>query len=121
MACDYLDQIRGIQPGGPYLLLGWSFGGLVADEIASQLQSQGECETLVALLDSYPSDQQSSPHIPDDSELLADLLKEVDIDPIAWTPRKSRYRIRNSKNDCFGGDAFQLRVPDRGEDESLRA
>ena len=81
MASDYLDQIRGIQPGGPYLLLGWSFGGLVAYEIATQLQSQGESGTFLALLDSYPSDQQLSPPIPDDSELLADLLKEADIDP----------------------------------------
>ena len=81
MASDYLDQIRGIQPGGPYLLLGWSFGGLVAYEIATQLQSQGEYGTFLVLLDSYPTDQQFSPHIPDDRELLADLLKEADTDP----------------------------------------
>ena len=81
MASDYLDQIRGIQPGGPYLLLGWSFGGLVAYEFVTQLQSQGEYGTFLVLLDSYPTDQQFSPHIPDDRELLADLLKEADTDP----------------------------------------
>ena len=88
MASDYLDQIRGIQPGGPYLLLGWSFGGLVAYEIATQLQSQGEYGTFLALLDSYPADQRVSPHIPDDSELLADLLKEADIDPKSLEAKK---------------------------------
>jgi nonribosomal peptide synthetase DhbF len=81
MAADYLQRMREIQSCGPYLLLGWSFGGLVAYEIATQLQSQGEYGTLVALLDSYPSNQQISPQVPDDSELLADLLEEVGVYP----------------------------------------
>ena len=34
--------IRKVQPAGPYNLLGWSFGGLVAHAIATQLQSMGE-------------------------------------------------------------------------------
>jgi thioesterase domain-containing protein len=81
MASDYLHLIREIQPTGPYLLLGWSFGGLVAYEIATQLQHQGEHETFLALLDSYPTDQRATPQIPDDRELLADMLKEAGIDP----------------------------------------
>jgi nonribosomal peptide synthetase DhbF len=55
MAADYLNLIRQIQPAGPYNLLGWSFGGLVAHEIATQLQSLGEEVALLALLDSYPA------------------------------------------------------------------
>jgi nonribosomal peptide synthetase DhbF len=80
MASDYLHLIREIQPIGPYLLLGWSFGGLVAYEIATQLQRQGEHETFLALLDSYPTDPGVTPEIPDDRELLADMLKEASID-----------------------------------------
>ncbi len=53
MAEDYLSFIRRIQPHGPYNLLGWSFGGLVAHAIATQLQSMGEEVALLALLDSY--------------------------------------------------------------------
>jgi hypothetical protein len=37
MATDYLNLIRKIQPAGPYHLLGWSFGGLVAHTIATRL------------------------------------------------------------------------------------
>ena len=52
MASDYLEQIRRIQPNGPYHLLGWSFGGYVAHSMAAQLEQQGEKVALLALLDS---------------------------------------------------------------------
>ncbi|KAK9731260.1 hypothetical protein K7432_018582 [Basidiobolus ranarum] len=52
MASDYLDQIRSIQPKGPYYLLGWSFGGSVAHSIAILLQQQNEIVALLALIDS---------------------------------------------------------------------
>jgi amino acid adenylation domain-containing protein len=54
MAADYLEAIRHVQPAGPYNLLGWSFGGLVAHAIATQLQAMNEDVSLLALLDSYP-------------------------------------------------------------------
>jgi nonribosomal peptide synthetase DhbF len=60
VAADYLNLIREIQPAGPYNLLGWSFGGLVAHAIATHLQSVGEEVALLALLDSYPSGREHS-------------------------------------------------------------
>jgi thioesterase domain-containing protein len=60
MAADYLSRIREIQPVGPYNLLGWSFGGLVAHAMATSLQSAGEEVALLALLDSYPYDRKSA-------------------------------------------------------------
>ena len=59
MAADYLEVIREVQPSGPYNLLGRSFGGLVAHAMATQLQSMGEEVSLLALLDSYPSDREN--------------------------------------------------------------
>jgi thioesterase domain-containing protein len=53
MAADYRGQIRLAQPRGPYHLLGWSFGGVVAQEIATQLRREGEEVALLALLDSF--------------------------------------------------------------------
>jgi thioesterase domain-containing protein len=53
MAADYVEQILQIQPSGPYLLLGWSFGGHVAHEAAVQLRGRGEQVALV-ILDAYP-------------------------------------------------------------------
>ncbi|MCY1015585.1 alpha/beta fold hydrolase [Pyxidicoccus sp. MSG2] len=51
LATWYLTQVRAVQPHGPYLLGGWSFGGLVAYEMARQLQAAGERVELLALLD----------------------------------------------------------------------
>jgi amino acid adenylation domain-containing protein len=56
MAADYLRLIRKVQPVGPYNLLGWSLGGLVAHAMATQLQSEGQEVALLSLLDSYPFD-----------------------------------------------------------------
>ncbi len=55
MARDYLAEIRTVQPHGPYLIGGFSGGGLVAYEMAQQLRSEGEDTSLVVLLDTpYP-------------------------------------------------------------------
>ncbi|WP_338861220.1 amino acid adenylation domain-containing protein [Mycetohabitans rhizoxinica] len=54
MAADYIDQIRRIQPNGPYYLLGWSLGGNVACSMATQLEQQGERVALLAVLDATP-------------------------------------------------------------------
>ena len=42
LARKYLDDIRAVQPAGPYQLCGLSFGGLLADEMATQLIETGE-------------------------------------------------------------------------------
>jgi acyl transferase domain-containing protein/thioesterase domain-containing protein len=50
-AADCLAEIRQVQPEGPYLLGGFSGGGLTAWEIGRQLRSMGEEVALMALLD----------------------------------------------------------------------
>jgi thioesterase domain-containing protein len=54
IAEDYVQQIRTVQPTGPYHLVGWSFGGLVAHAMATRLQAEGERVELLAVLDGYP-------------------------------------------------------------------
>jgi thioesterase domain-containing protein len=49
-----LARIRELQPQGPYHLLGYSMGGLVAQGVATALQAAGEEIALLALLDSFP-------------------------------------------------------------------
>ncbi|MEU9082791.1 amino acid adenylation domain-containing protein [Streptomyces sp. NPDC048357] len=51
IAAQYLRRVRAVQPHGPYLLSGRSFGGLVAVEMAAQLEQAGESVGLLALLD----------------------------------------------------------------------
>jgi len=50
MATHYIEEIRAVQPEGPYYLLGASFGGLVAFEMAHQLKAQGQDVGLLAML-----------------------------------------------------------------------
>jgi natural product biosynthesis luciferase-like monooxygenase protein len=54
IAACYVAAIQELQPQGPYQLGGWSGGGLVAYEIAQQLQRQGHEVRLLALMDSRP-------------------------------------------------------------------
>jgi thioesterase domain-containing protein/aryl carrier-like protein len=54
MAVDYVRRVRALQPQGPYRLLGWSFGGIPAHEMAVQLEAAGEQVELV-VLDTYPA------------------------------------------------------------------
>ncbi len=51
MAAGYIEALRKVQPEGPYFLGGWSFGGLVAFEMAQQLLACGERVALLAILD----------------------------------------------------------------------
>jgi amino acid adenylation domain-containing protein len=70
MAALYLEAVREAQPQGPYLLGGWSLGGVVAFEMARQLAARGEEVELLALVDSALADAGAG-SAPDDT--LSDL------------------------------------------------
>ncbi len=53
MAACYIDSIVKINPTGPYAIAGFSFGGIVAFEIARQLKAQGKTVSMIAMLDTY--------------------------------------------------------------------
>ncbi|MFD8706499.1 amino acid adenylation domain-containing protein [Kitasatospora sp. NPDC059648] len=77
IAGKYLGEMLEIQPQGPYRILGWSFGGLVAHEIAVQLQARGEQVELLADLDGYPGSGSPAGDAPDDRAVLAELLQRA--------------------------------------------
>ena len=81
MAASYLQAIRKIQTQGPYFLLGWSAGGMIAYEIAQQLYKSGEKVAFLGILDTYAysvkNSRISALVLDDDIELLARLyIKE---------------------------------------------
>jgi thioesterase domain-containing protein/acyl carrier protein len=51
LAEKYIELLRRVAPRGPYVLGGWSYGGLVAFEIALLLERQGETVNHLYLLD----------------------------------------------------------------------
>lgn len=76
LAGKYLEPLRRCQPHGPYRLAGWSFGGLVAFELARQLESAGERVSFLALIDTRPPYRRMTSHLLS----LADRLGLVDND-----------------------------------------
>ncbi|WP_280905808.1 alpha/beta fold hydrolase, partial [Streptomyces sp. MAA16] len=83
MAADYIEQIRSVQQAGPYCLLGWSFGGIVAHAMAVQLQEAGEEVSILALMDTYPASEEEiksvDAHVLDEATLRENLNAEMRI------------------------------------------
>ncbi|MGN5630539.1 alpha/beta fold hydrolase [Streptomyces sp. AC154] len=100
MAADYLDQIRSVQPTGPYHLLGWSFGGVIAHEMAVQLEESGESVQTLAILDAYPLDgtavdaaasAEAAPGSVAGRDILGMLLELFGHDPSGWAGESLTY------------------------------
>jgi thioesterase domain-containing protein/acyl carrier protein len=75
MARLYLEEIRKVQPQGPYFLCGASMGGMLAFELAQQVRAEGQEVALLALIDtrsSVPAEQLDW----DDAHILYDRLSE---------------------------------------------
>jgi len=53
LASHYIKEMQQVQPLGPYYLMGFSFGGMIAYEMASQLLANGHQVNFVGLLDTY--------------------------------------------------------------------
>jgi Thioesterase domains of type I polyketide synthases or non-ribosomal peptide synthetases len=69
MASIYIEAMRAVRPVGPYLLGGWSMGGVVAFEMARQLEAQGEMVALLVLIDARAPGHQAEP--PEEDDLAA--------------------------------------------------
>ncbi|WP_206491199.1 polyketide synthase Pks13 [Rhodococcus sp. KRD162] len=50
-AAEYVPLIKAIQPEGPYVFVGWSLGGILAYEVARQMEEEGIEVAYVGLLD----------------------------------------------------------------------
>lgn len=61
MARRHITVMRSVQPHGPYHLAGHSFGGIVAVEMAHQLQQAGQQVAHLVTLDSFPPDPSQHP------------------------------------------------------------
>jgi len=74
MAAHYIDALRRIQPEGPYILGGWSLGGIIAYEMAQRLVAQGQRVSQLLLLDSTPWAFEREYVEEDDALILMNLL-----------------------------------------------
>ncbi len=103
MAARYIDQMLTVQPDGPYFLAGFSFGGLVAYEMARQLHDRGKQTALLAMLDC------SAPNLP---TLRPSLLQAVGIhlsnlyqltsqERVSYVTERIDYRLKNNNDRKF--------------------
>jgi thioesterase domain-containing protein len=74
IAQAFVGPIRDIQPRGPYFLMGYSLGGLVALELAQQLKTNSEEIGLLVMIDSYPDRRYLS--FPQYARLLFQLARQ---------------------------------------------
>lgn len=115
MVADYLMQLRAVQPHGPYALLGWSAGGLIAHLLAVRLQEEGEEVSLLAAMDSYPpiADRRSTvtePVLPDEiaasigQDLTLAGLGELDTSTLVDVFTSTRALLAGISLGVFHGD-----------------
>lgn len=83
-AASYVEVIRSVEPDGPYVLGGWSTGGVVAFEMARQLHASGAHVARVVLLDSIaPGDDVGD--LDDDVSIFAGFAVNLGV-PLDLTP-----------------------------------
>jgi thioesterase domain-containing protein len=87
LAQEYVRRIRQLQPHGPYRLLGWSIGGLIAIAMGDILTRAGEVVSFVGLVDSLPPGVVDPPDVVPMSEdmevaaVLDELARRIPDDP----------------------------------------
>ena len=91
MAAYYIEALRKVQPDGPYLLGGWSMGGVVAFEMAQQFHAQGQRVALLALLDTrIPAADEELADEDFEARLLVDFVRYFGL---SLDPRDSLARL----------------------------
>ncbi|MCL6461621.1 MAG: amino acid adenylation domain-containing protein, partial [Flavobacterium micromati] len=121
MAACYIDSLIKVNPQGPYAVAGFSFGGIVAFEMARQLKDQGKTVSVIALLDTYADSsyyydsyaQKKLIRFYDKTRKWFDFLKEM---ITSWTSIKLHI---NSKKEYLLKKYFGLR--DSMTDQELAA
>ncbi|WP_210604560.1 non-ribosomal peptide synthetase [Brevibacterium oceani] len=74
LADDYITHLQTVQPEGPYHLIGWSLGGILAHRLATRLQERGESVAFLGILDAFPDGQERNADVGEGSELWANYL-----------------------------------------------
>lgn len=80
VAQQYVVRLQQAQPAGPYRLLGWSMGGLIAHEMARCLREQGEDVEFLAILDAYPFAEGQPLQRRGEAELVVNTLEFLGLD-----------------------------------------
>jgi amino acid adenylation domain-containing protein len=107
----YIALMKALQPAGPYHLVGWSFGGMVAHAVACRLQERGDTIALLCMLDIYPpADSHSrvdSKELPPETHIGVNEhvgLGSEDRERISHAMKKNQAILRKYHPRRFNGD-----------------
>jgi len=125
MAAHYVEVIKTIQVDGPYNLLGWSVGGVVAYEMAQQLTKQGQVVNNLILLDTnaphFGDGRNSNISISEKFRQIKDGIKSLPaqiqrkwfaIRPILNYVRSGLFLVSRFDNRKNGSDHLKLKLED---------
>ncbi|MFZ2175515.1 MAG: thioesterase domain-containing protein, partial [Rhodococcus sp. (in: high G+C Gram-positive bacteria)] len=99
LAHRYVTEIRRVQAHGPYHLLGWSLGGIIAHAIAVELRREGESVATLAIMDSYlTNDSDTGPG----SLTVAELLHGLGLESVAADDELTYERAVELLDEAFG-------------------
>jgi amino acid adenylation domain-containing protein len=88
MAASYVEALRAVQPEGPYQLGGWSMGGIIAFEMAQQLERAGQEVSLLVLMDTHLKAYDELSPDEADTMLLWKFAQNLGVEPDAdWVAR----------------------------------
>jgi amino acid adenylation domain-containing protein len=140
MAEEYVKEIRIVQETGPYYLLGWSFGGLVAHEMAVQLQAAGEEVAALIIMEAYlpsQSDQEERATPAHDAEVIAadqehvadmiqaaglvDVVSTADIEMLERVLRNDGTMVAGHAPRQFHGDMLNIKSLDEEPNSGVAA
>ena len=91
MAETYLDKVLAVYPSGPFYLMGFSFGGILAFEMAVQLQKKGYEVPFLVLIDSV------SPLAEEPFEMDINLFKKIRINYLRPIRKKIKQFLKLTK------------------------
>jgi amino acid adenylation domain-containing protein len=78
LAVGYVDSVQQVQAHGPYRLLGYSFGGVLAQAMTAELLRRGEEVSWLGIMDAYPAGAGPVPESPAETpELTATQIAAV--------------------------------------------
>ncbi|UPG67491.1 amino acid adenylation domain-containing protein [Gordonia hongkongensis] len=111
IARRYADEIRTVQPVGPYHLLGWSLGGVIAHAVAAEMRAAGSEVALLAMLDTEADGVDSSAITTVTAgELISNLGPVLGIDYVSAdaTAEQAAEQIAERLGAGFGIDAATI-------------
>ncbi len=86
MAERYLEEVRALQPDGPYQLGGWSMGGFVALEMAQRLLAAGEAVPRLVLIDTQMPSAEDRQNVDHDDRLYKPFARHLGLEKSQMMP-----------------------------------